>query len=267
MSKKHDVNTINAVVNTEIAQKEKMVDPGKIQELLNIEENIPYLKFESFIGNPYSLLGRVVEIRKIDGKIPTSINTNNIDFSPLPIPGVVVDEESKLKSPILRQAIVINNSLSASIGLFNYLKVELDSESVFSINVIDQTAGLIDVNNESWGKGLASWKDNNKELFDDTEICYLYVIIGFIQKQIIRKKYKKFDGSGVGGAYGVNIEGKLHMSTDEYSMDIRYGLTTAILKRPKPITEPISRSVKGIEISKEEEKLLATAQSVIITYK
>ncbi len=274
MGGKHDVDTINQVVNDEVAKKEAICDPKKIQEMVNIEENIPYVKCESFIGNPYSLLGRVVEVRKIEGKIPESITTSNIEFSPLPIPGIEIDENSKLGSPILRQSIVINNSLSLNIGLFNYLNTELDAESVFSINVIDQSAGLIDVRKDSWIKGLTLWKNDNKELFTDDEICYLYVIVGFIQKQIIRKKFKKFDAKALGGAYGVNIDGQLHMSTDEYSMDIRYGLTPAILKRPKPISasSPVSalRIGKPIwknSITQEERELFATSQSVIYSLK
>ena len=265
MPGKHDVDTINDVVNNEVAKAEKIVDQGKVQELLNIEENIPYVKCESFIGDPYALLGRVVEVRRVDGKIPSSITTPNIEFSPLPVPDIVVNEASKLKSPILRQSIIINNSLSSSIGLFNYLSAELDAESVFSINVIDQNAGLIDVVHPSWAKGVKQWKTDNDDIMKDDDVCYLYAIVGFIQKQIIRKKFKRFDAKAIGGAYGVNIEGKLHMSTDEYSMDIRYGLTPAILKRPKTIPIPmISRNKIGIEISAMEEKLFASAQSAIL---
>ncbi|MEN6599356.1 MAG: hypothetical protein ABFC21_02975 [Rectinema sp.] len=265
MGGKHDVDTINQVINEEVAQKEQIFDAAKVQKLLNIEENIPYVKCESFIGNPYSLLGRVIEVRKVDGKIPTSITAPNIEFSVFPIPGIEIEEDSKLKSPVLRQSIVINNQLATNIGLFNYLNAELDVESVFSINVIDQSAGLVDVRKDSWAKGVSSWKANNSDLLSDDDICYIYVIVGFIQKQIIRKKYKKFDAKAKGGAYGVNIEGTLHMSTEEYSMDIRYGLTPAILKRPKAPTFIKMRAEEGI--TQDEKKLFATSQSVIFSLK
>ena len=77
--------------------------------------------------------------------------------------------------------------------------------------------------------------------------------------------FKKFDAKSIGGAYGVNIDGKLHMSTDEYSMDIRYGLTPAILKRPKTIPISMESMNKiGLEISPMEQKLFASAQSAIL---
>jgi len=263
MGGKHDTETINSVMNSEVAAKEPIVEKSKIQELLNIDENIPYIQCDPFVGNPFSLLGRVVEVRKVNGKIPKSINTSNIEFSPLPIPGIVKELDSILKNPVLRQSVIINNNLSANIGMFNYLNAELDSESVFSINVIDQSAALVDVQDPSWAAGLKSWKNENSDLFIDDDICYLYVIVGFIQKQIIRKKFKKFDVKATGGAFGININGKLHTSTDEYSMDIRYGLTPAILKRPKTELASIPKSISGIGVSLEEKRLFATAQTVI----
>jgi hypothetical protein len=128
---------------------------------------------------------------------------------------------------------------------------------------VDQAAGLIDVQDPTWPIGLRAWKQENIDVINDPDICYLYVIIGFIQKQIIRKKYKKFDGSAKGGAYGVNVEGEVHMSTEEYAMDIRYGLTPSILKRPTTPSAIIPKSILGSSITAAEEKLFTTAQSVI----
>lgn len=48
------------------------------------------------------------------------------------------------------------------------------------------------------------------------------------------KKYIKFEARAKGGAYGLNINGEISTSTEEYSLDIRFGLTPAILKRPSP---------------------------------
>jgi len=263
MPGKHDADEINSVMNSEVAKKENIVEKEEINKLLELKENIPYIECEAFIGNPFSLLGRVVEVRKTNGEIPSSINTSNIEFSPFPIPGIKKENDSLIKSPILRKSIIVNNKLAMNIGLFNYLSAELDAESIFSINVIDQAAGLVNVQDDSWANGLKSWKTDNAALFSDDSVCYIYVIIGFIQKQIIRKKFKKFDAKAAGGAYGINIDGSLHTSAEEYSLDIRYGLTPAILKRPKPVAPSTMKSISGIVASVDEMKLFATAQSVI----
>jgi hypothetical protein len=263
MGGKHDVDTINQVVNTEVAASQPIVDQTKINQLLNIDEDIPYVKLEGgFIANPFSLLGRVVEVRKLNGKIPDSVSATNVEFALFPVPGVKTETDSQIKSPILRQSIVINDKITANVGLFNYLKADIDAESVFSINVIDQAGGLIDVQDPSWATGVKQWKTDNADVLNDDEICYLYIIIGFVQKQIIRKKFKKFDGNAKGGAMGFNVEGSVYLSTDEFSMDIRYGLTPAILKRPKPAIATTSKSIHGLGVSSEEKALFSKIQNL-----
>ena len=264
MGGKHDVDTINSVVNTEVASSQTIVDQTKINQLLNIEEDIPYIKLEGgFIADPFSLLGRVVEVRKVNGKVPDAVSSPNVEFSPFPISGAKVETDSKIKSPILRQSVVINSKIAANVGLFNYLQAEIDDESVFSINVIDQAGGLVDVQDPSWPRGVKQWKIDNADVLADNEICYLYVIIGFVQKQIIRKKFKKFDGSAKGGAMGININCAVYLSSDEYSMDIRYGLTPTILKRPKPVTNMlVNKSIHGIGVAPEEKALFSTIQKL-----
>ncbi len=267
MPGKHDADTINAVVNDEVADKQPIVDQSKINQLLNIETEIPYVQLEGgFIANPFSLLGRVVEVRKVNGKIPTSVTSANIEFSLLPISGVKMEADSQIKSPILRQSVVVDGNVTANVGLFSYLNAQIDAESVFSINVIDQAGGLVDVQDPSWAAGLTKWKQDNADVLADDDIAYLYVIIGFVQKQIIRKKFKKFDGTAKGGGMGINVEGSLFLSSDEYAMDVRYGLTPAILKRPK--AQPVApqaamlKSIFGKGLAPAEKQLFATLQNL-----
>ena len=263
MGGKHDTKTINDVVNNEVATPKPVVDQKDVNNLLNIKTEIPYIEFEGgFIANPYSLLGRVVEVRKVNGQIPSSVTASNVEFSTMPIIGIKRDLNSDVKSPILRQSVIIDSKISANVNLFNYLSAEADAESVFSINVIDQSGGLVDVQDSTWAKGIKEWKADNADLLKDDDICYIYVIIGFIQKQIIRKKFKKFNAEAKGGYAGINVGGALYMSSDEYSMDIRYGLTPSILKRPKSSLTSDTKSLFGTSVENSEYELFKSLQNV-----
>jgi hypothetical protein len=238
MGGKHDAETINKVVNEEVAKSAPVFDPEKVQELLEVKTDVPYVELDAFTGDPYSLLGSVIEVRKKNGAVPASLAGAPVEFSLLPIPGAKVKESSKLKSPTLRQSLIIDKGIAAKVGFLNYLQAELNANNVFSITVLDQATGQVDRQDPSWAQGVKDWLTQNAALLQDPEVCYLYAIIGFVQKEVIRKKYVKFDAGAKGGAYGLNVDGKLHTSTEEYSLDIRFGLVPAIIKRPTPAAKP-----------------------------
>jgi hypothetical protein len=232
MGASHDTSVINKAVNEEVAEKAPVPTPEEVYKLLEVKATVPYVELDAFLGNPYSLLGRVIEVRKVDGKIPESFTDAPIEFSIFPIPGIKVDESSKLKTPKLRQSFVVDKGLSLNVSFLNYLSAQLSANSVFSVMVFDQVAGLVDTQDPSWVPNVKTWIADNAAILSDPEVCYVYVVIGFNQKEVVRKKFVKFEAGAKGGAYGLNVDGQLHTSTEEYSLDIRFGLLPAILKRP-----------------------------------
>ncbi|WP_288882987.1 hypothetical protein [Pedobacter panaciterrae] len=235
MSGKNSTEHINEAMNEQVTAKpEKIATADDAGKFIGLESNVAYMEAESFSGNPYSLLGTVIEIRKQGGICPDKLNSPGVvtEFSPFKIPGIKIDESSKIKEPNKRQSILVNKKLSVDVSFLNYLSAQFEGESSFSLLVFDQANGLVDRDDQSWSDGVGNWKIQNKELFDDDEICYLFAVIGFVQKYVIRKTYKKFDAKAKGGAFGVNIEGSLYTSSEDYSLDIRYGLHPVILKRP-----------------------------------
>ena len=126
----------------------------------------------------------------------------------------------------------MDSKLAASVSFLNYLSSELTANTSFSLIVFDQAAGLIDTLDKDWRSGLENWKKENKDLIDDDQICYLFAVAGFIQKNIVRKKYERYTGQAKGGAFGVNINGELSTGTEDYSLDIKFGLTPIVIKRP-----------------------------------
>jgi len=219
-------------MNAQVADETALLEAGEAAKAIDSRSNMVYIDADAFIGNPYALLGSVIEIRKVDGKCPANINDALIEFSPYSIQGWEIDETSKIKEPIKRQSIMIDQSLSLEIGVLAYLSTQLKNDASFSIMVFDQAAGVINRQLKSWNDGVEAWKTANKELLADPEICYIYAVIGFVQKYVIRKKYTKFDVKAKGGAFGVNLNGQLYTSSEDYSLDVRYGLQPVILKRP-----------------------------------
>lgn len=234
MGDNKDTKHINDTMNESVSEKIDVASQEEATKKLKLDDQTAYIEADSFVSNPYSLLGRVIQIRKKDGICPATINDPKykFEFTILPIPNVKIDEASKLKDPIMRSSIIVNKELSSSVSFLSYLSAQLDAKSFFSLMVFDQAMGLVDVHDSSWGANIKQWKADNEDVIKDSDICYLFAIIGFVQKNIIRKKYIKYESGTKGGAYGVNINGELSTSTEEYSLDIRFGLTAAILKRP-----------------------------------
>lgn len=225
---------INEAMNKQVTERpEKIPSAQDVNRFMGLESNVAYIEADSFSGNPYALLGTVIEVRKQNGVCPDKLNSTGVvpEFSAFKIPGIKVDENSKIREPIKRQSILVDQKLSLDVSFLNYLSSQLSGESSFSLLVFDQAGGLVDRDDPSWMDGVNKWKADNQNLFDDEEICYLFAVIGFVQKYVIRKTYKKFDAKAKGGAFGVNIDGSLYTSSEDYSLDIRYGLQPVILKR------------------------------------
>ena len=131
--------------------------------------------------------------------------------------------------------------MSTEVAFLSFLNSKLDNESLFSVIVYDQAVGLLNIQDPSYLSGMRIWIQQNDNIINDPEICHLLVVTGMVQKNIIRKKYKKFEVKAKGGAYGLSVNGNLYTSTEDYSLDMRFGLSyqripipnkTDILKQP-----------------------------------
>jgi hypothetical protein len=234
MGANNDTKHINDAMNNNVSEQTNVATKEEAAKKLKLDDQTAYIEADAFVANPYSLLGRVIQIRKINGACPNTLNDPDykFEFTISPIPNIKIDEASKLKEPILRSSIIIDKQLSLNVSFLSYLSAQLDAKSFFSLMVFDQTTGLVDVHDNGWTNSVKQWKEENQDLITDPDVCYLFAVTGFVQKNIVRKKYIKFDASAKGGAYGVNINGELSTSTEEYSLDMRFGLTPGILKRP-----------------------------------
>lgn len=236
MAGNNSTQHINEVMNNNVAVQTNVADQEEAITKLNLRSHTAYIDADPYIANPYALLGMVLQIRKINGQCPENLSDPNyqFEFTPFPIQRKV-DELSKLASPKLRSSIVVDQKLAANVSFLSYLSAELSNDNFFSLMIFDQAAGVIDQHDADWPACVRQWKQDNQDLLNDPEICYLFAISGFVQKNIVRKKYNKFKAGAKGGAYGLNIGGELATSTEEYSLDIKFGIKPIVLKRPSSI--------------------------------
>jgi len=258
MSEKISTDHVNDTMNKEVSQKITIPTKNEAESKLRIEDRKAYIEADAYIADPYALLGQVLQVRKSNGKCPTALNdpSARFEFTPYPVKRKI-NENSKLKKPEIRSSIIVDQSLASSIAFLNYLNAELTSKSLFSITLFDQSTGLVDIHDQEWTENVKQWKIDNNDLMTDSEICYLFVITGFVQKNLLKKKYIKFEAGAKGGAFGINANGELATSTEEYSLDIWFGLESAILKRPDPNYD-FSKTIV-IAPNKEDLKIFTSA--------
>lgn len=265
----------NKAIN-EAAEKTSIPTPDSVKSAVAIGENTPFIIADAFNGKPTKILGLVMEIRKVNGKVPSNIyqDCRNLQFCTQPIPGCQIDDSSILTTPTLRQNLIIDQTIASNVGFFSFLSAQMNANTYFRVNVMDQMSAIVDFHDDSWKTGVLKWKDNNQDLLDDDNICYLLGISGFVQKYVITKKYVKYDGKVKGGAYGININGELATSREEFQLSILYGLQTVIIKRPLEVTNAILNTtpkstfaipVNGIfKPTKDEVNLLKTVTGSLV---
>lgn len=231
---------------------------------LKLGDYTAYITADSFIADPYALLGQVIQIRKTKGVCPDTLNdpNNTIEWTPRAIQNKEIDENKKLKEPLLMNSIVIDKKLSMNVSFLSYLSAQLDANSYFSLMVFNQVVGFLHNKGPEWSASLKQWEEENMGIMNDSDICYLFVVLGFVQKNIVRKKYIKLEGKAKGGAYGVNINGEFSTSTEEYSLDIRFGLTPGVLKRPGMKLGFAKKPLTSLELTSKEYKLFESLTGV-----
>ncbi len=122
MGSNNSTQHINDSMNENVSEKTNVASKQETLQKLNLG-NEPYIGADAFIANPYSLLGRVVQIRRSGGKCPNSIDDPDyrFEFTVFPIQNITVDPISVLKEPILRSSIIVDKQLALNVSFLSYL--------------------------------------------------------------------------------------------------------------------------------------------------
>jgi hypothetical protein len=210
--------------------------PASLARLMG-PNDMCYLSDDTFNGNPQALLGQVIVVRAHDGVCPRNVNEGPVPvFALEPLSGHKVDGKSILSSPVKRDSQIVTHDGAASVALLSYLSASLDAKTVYSMILFDQASARVDDQDSSWKAAFKSWMDEHTELLQEPDLCNLSVVKGFVQKNIVLRKFTEVSGGAKGGAYGVNVSGKYHTSTDDYSVDIRYGLSLGTMWQRKAVS-------------------------------
>lgn len=261
---KPSLEHVNESMNEFVSQPVPILDVANVAGILSVNNTTFYTELDTFSGNIDSILGSVMQIKSYD---PQNSKESSLEFCPTKIPNTIVDQNSHLKEPVKRQSIVVDQKISAEVNFLNYLSAQMDSASTFSLLVFDQATGLVDRSPASWAEGITSWKNANQDLMQDDSVTNLFVIIGYVQKYVIRKKYTKFDVKAKGGGFGINVNGELYTSSEDYSLDIRYGLTISSLKNSGGTKKMgVAPSATEMAISPKEMALLNSFDKVSNSY-
>jgi len=153
MGNNNNKDHINEVMDRDIADSVPVATMNDLKSKTSVDDKTAYIIADAFTGNPYQLLGQVVEIRKTNGECPTSLVNGrdlNFEFSTIPVTGFKIDEQTKLSKPELRGSIIVDKALSVQAGFLSFLSAQLDQKSSFSLMIMDQIKGIVDFQNNSW---------------------------------------------------------------------------------------------------------------------
>ena len=153
---------INEVIS-EISEPVPLATVKDLESKIRVDNQTAYIIADAFTGNPYQLLGQILEVRKTNGECPTSLANKqdlNFEFTGNSVTGFKKDEQSKLSKPELRGSIIVNKDLALQAGFLNFLSTELDQKSSFSLMIMDQAKGLVDFQDNSWNDAIKKWKED-----------------------------------------------------------------------------------------------------------
>ncbi len=220
-----------------------------------------YVGDDTFNGNPQALLGQVIILRGQDGACPNRAKDGPAPkFSLEPLRDFKVDERSILGSPVKRDSQIITHDGAAGVTVLSYLSASLDAKTIYSMILFDQASARVDDKDITWRDASDAWIARHTELFEEKDLCKVLVVKGFVQNNIILRKFTELSAAAKGGAYGVNVNGKYHTSTDDYTVDIRYGLSVATMWQPG--MSAFALPVGPVQPSAEELEFLSTITTI-----
>lgn len=211
-----------------------------------------YIDSASFFS-PDQFLGRLIPVYSRDGTCPIDYRfPKKIEFLLERISGFEVVSNP---SPAPVAELVTSSSIAGGSELLGYLSTTGNAKSLYSLAVSDGAVARIDSSAAAAEKlkaAIDSFRSAHNSPFLEERICWLYVVEGAIQVEIVRKQFDETDASLSGGAFGLKVNGKYYSSNSAYVRDRRWGLDIAVLKRPsvpgsKGVVLPVLSAIRPAE--------------------
>ncbi|MGR0218637.1 hypothetical protein [Agromyces sp. ZXT2-6] len=214
---KHDIAVVNEVMDSEVSRRVPIPKSENAKEALGFEDNMAWVRDDTKTKTPGSLIGRVYYKLGGGGKLRSHAYSLELE----------VDEQSKLDAPIVRQEIILNQETAANAGFLDFVSAKVGAKELLELRVIDNATASAKVVGQQWLNQLDSWFERQKTIFGDgkNELEYCAVVTGVVQKYVSTKRFSEFEATGKGGGYGVNVGGRLYVSSSGFELDIVYGLS------------------------------------------
>lgn len=211
---------------------------------------LPYIETsdDTYVGDPTLFLGKLLAVRQENGKCPGTYASGALEALPARVIGMNISAPTK---PELKRSILIDRKVAAEIQALSYISASLAQDQVASVTVTDLRSQRV-VDDEKYRAALREAKETYKEYYEDDSICYLLIVEGVSHKAILSKNYVKVETEGRGGAYGINIGGSYYSTSEDFQKIDRFGLSLAVVRRPKDKADPIA----------EKDQLMAEEQEM-----
>jgi len=210
------VEHANEWMNQEVAEQVKSPPLDQVADALQFTAEMAWLRDPSFY-EASSLLGRVYY--KLHGDTSFRSHIYSLDLEMLP----------GANDPLVRQELILNAEAAANASFLEFLKLNISAKEVYELRVVDNARVRAKVIGERWESEIEKWLNRQREVrtptLESSNLSYCAVVTGVAQKFVTKKRYSEFEGEGKGGGYGVNVDGRLFLSSQQFDLDIAYGLS------------------------------------------
>ncbi|MBT2474540.1 hypothetical protein J7E68_08105 [Microbacterium sp. ISL-103] len=217
MGGQHSTDVVNSVMDGEIIDRIPLPEPREARERLGFEDTVAWLRDDTKTQSPISLLGRVYY--KFEGDEELRSHAYSMELE--------IDPESVLKKPVTRQELLVNHETAAEAGFLSFVSAKVGATEVLEMRVVDNAAASAKVVGKQWMEELDRWftRQKTQPIAGGRKLLFCAVVTGVVQKYVSTKRFSEFEASGKGGGYGVNVGGRLYVSSSGFELDIVHGLS------------------------------------------
>ncbi len=215
MGGQHSADTISKVMDEEVADRIPVPAPADARERLGFEDTVAWLRDDAKTQSPASLIGRVYY--RFDGETELRSHAYSMQLE--------IDPESLLKKPVTRQEVLVNRETATEAGFLTFISAKVGATEMLELRVVDNAAASAKVVGDTWTRELEQWFSRQKPVAGTKRMAFCAVVTGVVQKYVSTKRFSEFEASGKGGGYGVNVGGRLYVSSSGFELDIVHGLS------------------------------------------
>jgi hypothetical protein len=151
----------------------------------------------------------------------------------------------KRTEPELRLQSIVTRQVAAQTSALTFFAADLSTDVVAEIALTDIAVQRAKPTRQ-FDLAVKALKDGHKsDLIEAADVCYMFVVMGYTEKTLLRKYHSKTTAKSGGGFSGVSVAGSYYASDQDYKFDYIFGLSVRVLKRPTEVpTAPMPPTPK-----------------------